>query len=156
MKSRLLLILGLLLPTWLFGQLTGNHSQINLETNQFCGQHEALNYMQENHPERFNQYVLDRQALEQETQTGISQKGTLYTIPIVFHIIHNNGSENISQAQIDDALFILNRDFRKQNADVNNVVSQFFPIAADAEIQFEYATVAPDRSEERRVGKECK
>lgn len=144
MKSRLLLILGLLLPTCLFGQLTGNHSQINLETNQFCGQHEALDYMQENHPERYNQYVLDRQALEQETQTGISQKGTLYTIPIVFHIIHNNGAENITQAQIDDALFILNRDFRKQNADVNNVVPQFFPIAADAEIQFEYATVAPD------------
>src|SRR5690554_6392149 len=100
--------------------------------------------MQENHPERYNQYVLDRQALEQERQTGISQKGTLITSPIVCHIIHNNGTENISQAQIDDALSIINRDFRKQNADVNNVVSQFFPIAADSEIQFVYATVAPD------------
>ena len=28
-----------------------------------------------------------------------------YVIPVVVHIIHNNGSENISDAQVKDAMF---------------------------------------------------
>jgi hypothetical protein len=38
----------------------------------------------------------------------------------------------------------LNRDFRKQNADVNNVVAQFQAIAGDVEIEFALAKVAPN------------
>jgi hypothetical protein len=34
-----------------------------------------------------------------------------YTIPIVFHILHQNGPENISDDQVRDGLRILNEDF---------------------------------------------
>jgi hypothetical protein len=34
-----------------------------------------------------------------------------FLIPVVFHILHNNGPENISEAQIDDALAQLNLQF---------------------------------------------
>src|SRR5690606_40104746 len=75
----------------------------------------------------------------------------IYTLSLhdALPIFHNGGSENISEAQVLDAVRILNRDFRKQNADVNNVVSQFQSIAGDVEIEFALAKVAPNgRSEE--------
>ena len=37
----------------------------------------------------------------------------VYIIPIVFHVIHNYGVENISDAQILDGLDILNKTFLK-------------------------------------------
>lgn len=67
----------------------------------------------------------------------------IYQIPVVFHVIHNNGPENISDAQIYDAMFILNRDFRKQNADTSAVVSAFQDIIADVGIEFVLASKDP-------------
>ncbi|HQQ93082.1 MAG TPA: M43 family zinc metalloprotease [Bacteroidia bacterium] len=65
----------------------------------------------------------------------------LYTIPVVFHVIHQGGPENISDAQIMDALAILNRDFNKENADTVNIVSPFQSIASDCNIEFRLATL---------------
>ena len=42
-------------------------------------------------------------------------------IPVVFHIIHNNGPENISDEQVEDAVRVLNDDFNKLNDDWDNV-----------------------------------
>src|SRR5574343_1102251 len=44
------------------------------------------------------------------------------TIPIVFHIIHQWGEENISDEQIFDAVRILNEDYNKDNADTTEIV----------------------------------
>ena len=44
-------------------------------------------------------------------------KGVVYKIPVVFHILHNNGIENISDEQVFDAISIMNRDFRRLNSD---------------------------------------
>ncbi len=69
---------------------------------------------------------------------------TTYIIPIVFHIIHDYGWENISDAQVLDQVQILNRDFAKLNADTAAIVPPFQTIAADAEIEFRLATIDPD------------
>ena len=42
-------------------------------------------------------------------------KGTIFKIPVVFHILHNGGPENTSEEQILNALEVINRDFRLQN-----------------------------------------
>jgi PKD repeat protein len=67
----------------------------------------------------------------------------IYTIPVVFHILHMNGTENISDAQVMDAMRILNEDFRKTNADFANTVADFLPIAADCEVEFKLAQKDP-------------
>jgi hypothetical protein len=67
-----------------------------------------------------------------------------YTIPVVFHILHEGGPENISDAQVQDAVAILNRDFQKLNADTMNVVAQFKNIIGDAQISFQLATRDPN------------
>src|SRR5690606_18935799 len=45
----------------------------------------------------------------------------LVTIPVVFHILHLGGRENISDEQIYSELEILNRTFRKMN--VNEAIT---------------------------------
>jgi len=53
------------------------------------------------------------------------REGQKYIIPTVFHVIHEGGSENISKAQIEDQIEILNRDFNHQNADSVNTPGPF-------------------------------
>lgn len=70
--------------------------------------------------------------------------GTVYTIPIVFHVLHQGGSENISDAQVYDAVRVINEDFRKLNKDTNVIVPAFKGIAADMEIQVALAQLDPN------------
>ncbi len=70
--------------------------------------------------------------------------GLIYTIPVVFHVLHNNGVENISDAQILDELSILNRDYARLNADADQVAAPFIGMPTNAEIRFVLATVAPN------------
>ena len=69
-------------------------------------------------------------------------------IPIVFHIIHDGHpigiDENISEAQINDAVNILNEDFNNLNEDLDNVVESFQGIIGDANIEFRLAKLDPD------------
>ena len=66
------------------------------------------------------------------------------TIPVVFHVLYKNTTQNISDAQINSQLTVLNNDYRKLNADFNSVVpAAFRPLAADVEIVFCKATRTP-------------
>lgn len=111
-----------------------------------CSQHLRMKEMQQKDPERFASVVRGT-ASQQSKGTPIDTEkatGVEYTIPVVFHILHNSGAENISDAQIADALAILNRDYRRLNADANNVYTTFQGMPTDAEINFVFATVAPN------------
>jgi PKD repeat protein len=70
----------------------------------------------------------------------------LYIIPLVVHVVHDYGVENISDDQVRDAVRILNEDFRKRNADTSAIVDAFKNIAADTKIEFRLANKAPDGS----------
>jgi PKD repeat protein len=95
-------------------------------------------------------YAKARQEQEAELQNILlskksgSTKSTVYKIPIVFHVLQNGGIENISDEQIMDALTILNRDFRRLNADAANVQPDFQGMPTDAEIEFVLATKSPN------------
>jgi len=64
----------------------------------------------------------------------------LVTIPVVFHVVYQNATENISDAKLQSQLDVLNEDFRKLNVDFSTVPSAFQGVAADMEIQFCLAT----------------
>ncbi len=69
---------------------------------------------------------------------------TIYTIPVVFHILHEGGSENISEAQVRDQIRILNRDYQKQNADTASIVPAFKNNIANVGFNFQLATIDPE------------
>ncbi|MFD2246799.1 M43 family zinc metalloprotease [Pontibacter ruber] len=83
------------------------------------------------------------QALQQKPRGQYARKAAI-TIPVVFHVVYNNGIENISEEQILSQLAVLNADFRRKNADAANTPAYFLPYAADAEIEFCLAVVDPD------------
>ncbi len=91
----------------------------------------------------FAQAQLEAEIAEYTANRG-GGDNEVYTIPVVFHIIHDNGDENISDAQIFDAISILTRDFRKQNQDSSEIVEDFTSIASDCGIEFALATIDPD------------
>lgn len=72
-----------------------------------------------------------------------SDDSTVFVVPVVFHILHQNGIENISDAQIFDAMNVLNRDFRKQNGDTSTILPVYQALAADTKIEFKLAAYDP-------------
>jgi hypothetical protein len=58
------------------------------------------------------------------------------TIPVVFHVVYNSSSENVSTADIESQLKILNEDFRLLNDDTTVIRDTFRDVAADVEIEF--------------------
>jgi hypothetical protein len=58
-------------------------------------------------------------------QNNQVKSAALYVICVVFHIIHNNGIENISDAQVHDTLGQLNIQIRKLNADTFEINPAF-------------------------------
>jgi len=88
-----------------------------------------------------------KKTLEDFTQKYISngiKDDTLIIIPVVFHVVHNYGAENISKEQILDAIRILNEDYRKLNADTSDIIPEFKAIAADSRIEFRLAKIDPN------------
>jgi hypothetical protein len=64
-------------------------------------------------------------------------------IPVVVHILYYRPEQNISDAQVQSQIAILNRDFRKLNADTAFIPDAFKHLAADCRIEFSLATVDP-------------
>ncbi len=108
-----------------------------------CGFLEANEYLFKQDKTAKPRFEALIKAADAQDAKGPVQKTAIstYTIPVVFHILHLGGSENISDAQIHDAMIILNRDFAKKNADTTSIISQYKPIAADCQIEFKLATL---------------
>jgi len=78
---------------------------------------------------------------------GVTDPGTdpvndglgVINIPVYFHVVYSDATENVSDAQITAQMKVLNDDFRKANNDINQVPSEFSGVAADSEITFTYA-----------------
>lgn len=111
-----------------------------------CGTTQMHKKLLAEHPE-LAQVEADYNALlakQKEENKNNKMSSHVYIVPIVFHILHLNGAENISDAQILDEVNILNRDFRKRNADTSAIVAPFQAFASDSEIEFRLAQIDPD------------
>jgi hypothetical protein len=64
-------------------------------------------------------------------------------IPVVVHVAWNTATQNISDAQIQSQIDVLNQDFRMTNADIGQVPTVWQSVAADAQVEFVLATTDP-------------
>jgi hypothetical protein len=77
----------------------------------------------------------------------ITGKRAMLTIPVVVHVLYLENADhvtNISDAKILSQFEVLNRDFRKINADLAKVPEEFKAVIADVGIEFELAKIGPD------------
>ncbi|MDB4493891.1 zinc-dependent metalloprotease [Flavobacteriales bacterium] len=110
----------------------------------YCGQWKMEQAFLNAHPE---QRAIAEQAdarLEWETQNfEDSNRDELIVIPVVFHVIHYNGPENVSDEQLFSGIEVMNRDYRLLNDDSDDIIEEFEDIAADTEIEFRLAQIDP-------------
>ncbi|WP_299455215.1 GEVED domain-containing protein [uncultured Microscilla sp.] len=117
-----------------------------------CGHlHMHQKLMQHTNPALKRQIEHARRALENKTvqfkkqqarQSSASQ--SVLTIPIVFHVVHDGGIENISDAQIIESVKQLNEDFSATNPGVGDVINEFKPLVANVGLKFVLAQKDPN------------
>lgn len=88
-----------------------------------------------------------REAIERHTENYLHSTGAhdrvVVTIPVVVNVVYNTTAQNISDAQIQSQIDVLNADFRKLNSDWTNTPAVFQGLVADMEVQFCLATQDP-------------
>ena len=124
-------MLALLLAVLAVGAL---HAQRN------CGSMEYLESQIQEDPKREAKMEAIERHLEELDEAGTRAVNGVVTIPVVVHVIYNNSTENISDAQIMSQITVLNDDFRRTNNDADNTWSQ----ASDTEIEFCMASTDPN------------
>ena len=85
--------------------------------------------------------IVQHIAIENQRSENVS---SIITIPVVFHIMYQNGTQNISENRITDQLATLNKDFGRFNADTNNTPLSFRSISANTNIRFCFAQRDPN------------
>ncbi|MDQ3047748.1 MAG: M43 family zinc metalloprotease [Bacteroidota bacterium] len=111
-----------------------------------CGTSEVTDALHKKYP----QLVAQKAQYEAELDAIITQNKnkksaeSVYIIPVVFHVLHIYGSQNIADAQIFAQMNRLNEDFRKLNADTSALVAGYDTVAADCKIEFRLAQLDPN------------
>jgi hypothetical protein len=85
-----------------------------------------------------NMALAYKMGLRAVSRTGIVQ------IPVVVHVVWKEAEQNISDAQVQSQIDVLNKDFRKLNLDISQVPSVWSNLTADLGIEFFLATKDAD------------
>jgi len=118
---------------------------IYIDAQERCGTGEITNYRINTYPE----YKLTKKNVNNETENWIAKnsfysKSTIITIPVVVHVVWKTNNQNITDAQIQSQIDVLNKDYRRLNIDVINTPNIWQSIAADCEIEFCLASIDPN------------
>ena len=110
-----------------------------------CGTEAHTKNLIKNNPE----YAIARAKVNAQTEKWIKEhpnhsEKTIITIPVVVHVVWKTNTQNISVAQIESQIDVLNEDYRRTNIDKINTPNIWQGIAADSEIEFCLATVDPN------------
>src|SRR5688572_28471859 len=107
---------------------------------QRCASHEVLKRQMLENPV-FAQKVraTEKSFADYTRQGGENNKGkppTALTIPVIVHIVYNTAEQNISDAQIESQIDVLNEDFTATNDDYRNYDAGYGAVKGDADIRF--------------------
>lgn len=137
MKKYISITVVLLLSSLAFGQSTGA----------WCGTDQLIERQFLQDPslqEAFHQEIMAAARFRSNNQ---GNRATI-VVPVVVHIIHDNGQGNISDEQIQSALDILNLDYNRLNADTlstrDSVNAPFRSRAGSMNIEFKLARLDPN------------
>ena len=78
------------------------------------------------------------------TNSDYKRTAQVITIPVVVHVLWNDSIQNVSDAQIQSQIDVLNKDFRFLNADTLDGMHPYRSRAADTRIEFCLATRDPN------------
>jgi hypothetical protein len=93
--------------------------------------------------ENFTRNVIANGTVDNLAPTGI-------TIPVVVNVVYNTAAENISNAQIQSQIDVLNEDFNRANRDVRGVPSIYKSVIGDMGIHFVLSSVVRSQSNRKQ------
>lgn len=108
-----------------------------------CATDHVMEAYYANHPGARESYDQEIAMVRSLNATNLQKTGAVDTIPVVVHVFYDLPSDNISDAQIHDAIRVLNEDMRRLNADTSSTRSIFEPVAAGANLYFKLASKDP-------------
>lgn len=111
-----------------------------------CGSYDFMKYLDS---KKAGYLDLSNQSMLYIEKNISAQKNTksadsIYVIPVVFHIVYNNSSENIPDSVIQNQIEVLNECYRRTNSDTTNLRPIFQNIVGDTKIEFVLAETDPD------------
>ena len=113
-----------------------------------CAHTEQRKKMHKEHPELIPAQEARRQFLENFTQNFTTNQSAQsfvnLLIPVVFHVVHDNGVENISDAQIHESIVQLNEDYAAVNPELVDVHPNFTDLVANVGFEFRLAELDPN------------
>lgn len=131
-------ILSVLTSAFYYAQLHCGADEMRIET---LKKHPQVAFAVEKRNQQLETFTA---SFSNNPQIQKTKSSPTYVIPVVFHVIHNYGNENISDAQIKDGLDWVNKTFRKLRPDTASMVASFKSIHADCDIEFRLATKDPN------------
>src|SRR5262249_17953538 len=88
----------------------------------------------------FEQWMEKKITALRSRENSRNRTAAVYQIPVVVHIIHSGEGigvgKNISDAQVQSQIRVLNEDYRRENADAVNTPAEFAGVASSIDIQF--------------------
>nr|MBP6556941.1 zinc metalloprotease [Flavobacterium sp.] len=104
-------------------------------TQRTCVSHEVFERQLKENPELALKMTQIEAFTENAMANGRLVNGRI-EIPVVFNVLYRTAAENISDAQLQSQLNVLNADFNAANSDFNQVPSLFSGVKANVGITF--------------------
>lgn len=131
----------LLLPTILFSSLFSFAQQVEFHR---CATTNAIDYQESLTPGYKDAVLSAFDAAKALNMNPESKSGSLYTIPVVVHIVHNTTEENLPDSVIIDQIRVLNEDYNRLNPDTVNMRADFDIVKGNPRIEFKLAQIDPN------------
>lgn len=120
-------------------------TSLNAQAPERCGTMQHLDWKKQNNPRYADQMAVVEENARHWLENNRDQTGgNVITIPTVVHIVWIDPDQNLSDAQIQSQIDVLNQDFRRLNADTLLTRPEFDSLAADFEVEFCLATTDPN------------
>lgn len=120
----------------LFTLLFGTFSTFAQETHR-CMTPQAINYQESLTPGYIHSVV----STFNQAKALNAKSNSLYTIPVVVHVVHNTPNQNVHDSVIFDQIRVLNEDYNRLNADTVNMRSDFDIVKGSPKIEFVLAQI---------------
>ncbi len=111
-------------------------------TDRACAAHDVLQAQLAADPALALRHEEIEQFIEQYANSAQDRAGFPLVIPVVVNVLYKTAAQNISQAQIQSQIDVLNQDFAASNSDYNNTPSIFQGVrSGDVQISFTLQSV---------------
>lgn len=120
-----------------------------------CGSNEAVRQQMAADPgyaKKVEALLKNKGNYSRKTKKGPPGSQVSITIPVIVHVVYNTADQNISDAQVQSQIDVLNEDFNATNSDYNNYDAGYGSVKGDPDINFCLVEVIHKQTKHKSFG----